>query len=99
MMRSMADFLTSGRFFYLARVAFDPPTSFCKKVFPAIDAWHARLAVAYFNHNNNNSIQPTVATNAFVQVLMMLRKTFIRDLVAHDGTPPLPSHLTTFSLL
>ncbi|SAM08894.1 hypothetical protein [Absidia glauca] len=34
--RSMADIPTYGRFFYLARAALDPPTSLCKKLFPAI---------------------------------------------------------------
>ncbi|SAL96514.1 hypothetical protein [Absidia glauca] len=37
LMRSMADFSTYGRFFYLARAALNPPTSLCKKLFPAID--------------------------------------------------------------
>jgi hypothetical protein len=31
--------------------------------------------------DNNNPIQPTVVTNAFVQVIMMLRKTFKNDSV------------------
>jgi hypothetical protein len=31
--------------------------------------------------NNNNPIQPTVYANASVQVIVMLRKTFIQDLV------------------
>ncbi|SAM08897.1 hypothetical protein [Absidia glauca] len=34
--RSMAGFPTYGRFFHIARAALDPPTSFCKKLFPAI---------------------------------------------------------------
>ncbi|SAM02324.1 hypothetical protein [Absidia glauca] len=36
LVRSMADFPTYGRFFYLARAALNPPTSPCKKLFPAI---------------------------------------------------------------
>ncbi|SAL95721.1 hypothetical protein [Absidia glauca] len=36
LVRSMADFPTYGRFFYLARAALNPPTSLCKKLFPAI---------------------------------------------------------------
>ncbi|SAL97273.1 hypothetical protein [Absidia glauca] len=36
MMGSMADFSTNGRFVYLARAALNPPTSLCKKLFPAI---------------------------------------------------------------
>ncbi|SAL98429.1 hypothetical protein [Absidia glauca] len=37
MVRSMAGFPTTyGRFFYLARAALNPPTSLCKKLFPAI---------------------------------------------------------------
>jgi hypothetical protein len=36
LVRSMAGFPTYGRFFYLARAALNPPTSLCKKLFPAI---------------------------------------------------------------
>ncbi|SAM03438.1 hypothetical protein [Absidia glauca] len=35
-MRPMTGFPTYGRFFYLARAALNPPTSLCKKLFPAI---------------------------------------------------------------
>ncbi|SAM07024.1 hypothetical protein [Absidia glauca] len=49
--------------------------------------------------DNNDPIQLTVAANAFVQVIMILRKTFYARLGVHDGTPPLPSHLATFNLL
>ncbi|SAL96408.1 hypothetical protein [Absidia glauca] len=34
--RSLAGFPTYTRFFYLARAALNPPTSLCKKLFPAI---------------------------------------------------------------
>ncbi|SAM04342.1 hypothetical protein [Absidia glauca] len=36
LVRSMADFPTFGRFFYLARAALNPPTSLCERLFPAI---------------------------------------------------------------
>ncbi|SAM07205.1 hypothetical protein [Absidia glauca] len=36
LVRSMAGFPTYGRLFYLARAALNPPTSLCKKLFPAI---------------------------------------------------------------
>jgi hypothetical protein len=36
LVRSMAGFPTYGRFFYLACAALNPPTSFWKKLFPAI---------------------------------------------------------------
>ncbi|SAM09480.1 hypothetical protein [Absidia glauca] len=36
LVRSMAGLLTYGRFFYIARAALNPPTSLCKKLFPAI---------------------------------------------------------------
>ncbi|SAM09572.1 hypothetical protein [Absidia glauca] len=36
LLRSMAGFPTYARFFYLARAALNPPTSLCKKLFPAI---------------------------------------------------------------
>ncbi|SAL96165.1 hypothetical protein [Absidia glauca] len=44
LVRSMAGFPTYDRFFYLARAALDPPTSLCKKLFPAIGERHDRLA-------------------------------------------------------
>jgi hypothetical protein len=77
----MACFPTYGRFFYLARAARDPPTCLFKKLFPAIDEWHDRLAAEELSPDNNNPIQPTVAKNAFVQVILMFRKTFIQDSV------------------
>ncbi|SAL97930.1 hypothetical protein [Absidia glauca] len=36
LVRSLAGFPTYDRFFYLARAALNPPTSLCKKLFPAI---------------------------------------------------------------
>ncbi|SAM00246.1 hypothetical protein [Absidia glauca] len=81
LVRSMAGFPTYGRFFYFARAALNSPTSLCKKLFPAIDEWHAQLAAKELSPDINNPIQPTVAANAFVQAIMMLRKTFIQDSV------------------
>ncbi|SAM01646.1 hypothetical protein [Absidia glauca] len=81
MMRSMAGYPTNGRPLYRARAALDPPTSLCKKPFPAIDEWHERLVVKELSPDNNNPIQPTVAANAFLQAIIMLRKTFIQDSV------------------
>jgi hypothetical protein len=46
---------------------------------PALDEWHDRLAAKELSIGD--PIQPTVAENAFLQVIMMLRKTFIRDSV------------------
>jgi hypothetical protein len=40
--------------------------SFCKKLFPAIDEWHDRLAAKELSSDNNDPIHPTVAANAFV---------------------------------
>jgi hypothetical protein len=71
----------NGRSFYLARTALDPPTSPCKKLFPAIDEWHDRQAAKELSPDNSDPIQPTVSTNANAQVIMMLRKTFIQDSV------------------
>ncbi|SAM09383.1 hypothetical protein [Absidia glauca] len=68
-----------SRFFYLARAALNPLTSLCKKLFLAIGEWHDRLAAKELSPGN--PIQPTVAENAFVQMIMMFRKTFIQDLV------------------
>jgi hypothetical protein len=36
LVQSIASFPTYGRFLYLARAALNPPTSLCKKLFPAI---------------------------------------------------------------
>ncbi|SAM03491.1 hypothetical protein [Absidia glauca] len=79
LVRSMAGFPTYGRFFYIARAALDPPTSLCKKLFPAIGEWPDRLVVKELS--TGDPIQPTVAENAFLQVIMMFRKTFIQDSV------------------
>ncbi|SAL96627.1 hypothetical protein [Absidia glauca] len=65
----MAGFPAYGRFFYLARAALDPPTSLCKKLFPAIGECHDRLAAEELSPGD--PIQPTVAENAFVQVVMI----------------------------
>ncbi|SAL97937.1 hypothetical protein [Absidia glauca] len=97
LVRSMAGFPTYGRFFYLARAALNPPTSLCKKLFPAIGEWHDRLATKELG--SGDPIQPTVAENAFVQVVMMFRKTFIQDSVLMMELHPLLSHLATFNLL
>jgi hypothetical protein len=70
----MADILTNVLFFYLARAALDPPTSPCKKLFPAIAESHDLLAAKELSPDKNAPIQLTVAANAFAQVIMMLRK-------------------------
>ncbi|SAL97513.1 hypothetical protein [Absidia glauca] len=97
LVQSMAGMPTYGRFFYIAHAALNPPTSLCKKLFPAIGEWHDRLVAKELSPGD--PIQPTVAENAFVQVIMMLRKNFYTRLGAHDGFPPLLSHMTTFNLL
>ncbi|SAM05752.1 hypothetical protein [Absidia glauca] len=73
----MAGFPTNGQSFYLARAVLNPPTSLCKKLFPAIGEWHDRLAAKELSPGD--PIQPNVAENAFVQMIMMFRKTFIQD--------------------
>ncbi|SAM03543.1 hypothetical protein [Absidia glauca] len=75
----MAGFSTDGRSFYLARPTLDSPTSLCKKLFPAINEWHTRLAVEELSPDNSNPIQLTVAANKSVQVIMMLRKTLLQN--------------------
>ncbi|SAM01705.1 hypothetical protein [Absidia glauca] len=57
----------------------NPPTSLCKKLFPVIGEQHDRLVAKELSPGD--PIQPTVAENAFVQVIMMFRKTFIQDSV------------------
>jgi hypothetical protein len=39
------------------------------------------LAVKKLSPGNNDPVKPTVAANAFVQVIMMLKKSFIQDSV------------------
>ncbi|SAM07878.1 hypothetical protein [Absidia glauca] len=79
LVRSMAGFPTYGRFFYFARAALNPPTSLCEKLIPAIGERQDRLVAKELNPGD--PIQPTVAENAFVQVIMMFGKTFIQDSV------------------
>jgi hypothetical protein len=66
-------------------------------LFPAIDEWHDRLAAKELSPDNDDSIQTAVAANAFVQVIMMLRKTFIQDSVLIMELRPY--HMATFNLL
>ncbi|SAM03425.1 hypothetical protein [Absidia glauca] len=68
-----------GQFFHLARTALNPFTSLCEKLFPAIGEWHDRLAAKELSPGN--PIQSVIAENAFVQVIIMFRKTFIQDSV------------------
>ncbi|SAM08506.1 hypothetical protein [Absidia glauca] len=94
LVRSIAGISTWGRFFYLALATLNPPTSLCKKLFPAIGESHDRLAAKELSPGH--SIQSTVA---FVQVIMMFRKAFIQDSVLMMEPHPLLSHLATFNLL
>jgi hypothetical protein len=72
---------TNGRSIYIACAALDPPTNLCEKLFPEIDEWQNRLAAKRPSFDNNDLIQPNVPANVFVQVIMMLKKTFIQDSV------------------
>jgi hypothetical protein len=74
--------------FILLVPTLDTPTSFCKKLFPMIDEWHDRRAAKKLSPDNNDPIQPNIAANAFVQVIMVLRKTFIQDSVLMMELPP-----------
>ncbi|SAM09537.1 hypothetical protein [Absidia glauca] len=69
----------NGRLPHLHVPPLNSPTSLCKKLFPAIDERHDRLAAK--ERSPGDPIQPTVAENAFVQVIMMFRKTFLQDSV------------------
>ncbi|SAM04919.1 hypothetical protein [Absidia glauca] len=100
MMRSMASFPTNGRSFYLARAALDPPTSLCKKLFPAVREWHDRLAAKELSHDNTSLFNlPSLPMHLFCTGDHDARKDVYTSLDAHDGTPPLPSHLTSFNFL
>jgi hypothetical protein len=96
--QSMVGFPTNGRPFYPARAALDPPTGLCRKLFSAIDEGHDRLTAKEPSPDNNNSIQSIVAANAFLQVIMVLRKTFTQDSVLMMELRPC-YHLATFNLL
>ncbi|SAL98668.1 hypothetical protein [Absidia glauca] len=77
--QSMAGLPTYGRFFYLARAALNPPTSLCKKLFPAIGertqswrsytTWRRWKCICTVDHD--------------------VQEDFYTRLGAHDGTPPL----------
>ncbi|SAM02013.1 hypothetical protein [Absidia glauca] len=69
--------LLHGRFFYIERATLNPLTTLCKKLFPAIGEGHDRLVAKELSPGD--PIRPTVAENASVQVIMMLRKTFIQE--------------------
>jgi hypothetical protein len=75
-MRPMADFPTNGRPFYLAHAGLIHLPDSAKSCCP-----RSTNSMTDTEFDNNNPIQPTVAANAFVQVIMMLRKTFIQDSV------------------
>ncbi|SAL97782.1 hypothetical protein [Absidia glauca] len=88
MMRMMAGFPTSTKSFYLARAALDPPAALCKKVFPEADQWCDRLAANQQNPDNGDPIESTVAVDAFLKMIMVLRKTFLQDSVSMMQVQP-----------
>jgi hypothetical protein len=47
------------------------PSNRRKKLFSPVDEWQDRLAAKEPSPDNNDFIQPTVAANAFVQVMVM----------------------------
>jgi hypothetical protein len=72
-MRSMAGFPTAEGHFYLPRAQVIPPESLIKKVFPYVDYWYDRMA--------NNRCQRTCAAKGFLELLKVLRVTFLQDSV------------------
>jgi hypothetical protein len=97
MAQSWAGFPTNDRSFYLACAALDPPTLW-QNLFPSIDERHDRLAAKELSPDNNNPIQPTVRQYICTDD-HDAQKAFYTRFGAHDGTPPLPTHLATFNLL
>jgi hypothetical protein len=73
----MADFFTNGQFFHLARVALThllaSARSCSRRSTNDMTDWRAKE----LSPDNSDHIQPTAAANAFVQVIIMLRKTLI----------------------
>jgi hypothetical protein len=66
-MRLMAGFPANDLFFCLECAALDPPTTLCKRLFPAFDEWHDRQAAKEISPDNNDPIQPNAAAVAFIQ--------------------------------
>jgi hypothetical protein len=67
-------------------------------LFPAIGEWQDRLAAK--EHKPGDPIQLTIAKNAFVQVIMMFRRTFIQDSVLMMKFPSaIPFGNIQFSLI
>jgi hypothetical protein len=57
------------------------------------------MAKKKLSPDNSNSCKSTVVANAFVQVIIDAQEDFYTRLGSYDGTPPLPSHLATFSFV
>ncbi|SAL99398.1 hypothetical protein [Absidia glauca] len=68
-MRLMAGFPTNGRSFYFARAALTHLPASARSC-----SRRSTNGMTDKELDNNNPIQPTVAANAFVQMIMMLRK-------------------------
>ncbi|SAM01858.1 hypothetical protein [Absidia glauca] len=72
LVRSMAGLPPWVRFFYLARAALNPPYQPLQEVVPG----DRRDQLAAKELSPGDPIQPVVAENAFVPVIIMFRKTF-----------------------
>jgi hypothetical protein len=81
LMRMMAGFPNTNRSFYLARATVDPPPTLCAQIFPEADMWNDRLMAKYQNPDNDDPIEATVAAGIFVDLMIMLRKSFLQDSV------------------
>ena len=73
MLRAMATFDANGRTFWLARDGVQPSETLLQKVFPWIDQWQARI--------DQGQGDKSVAADGFLQMLRVLRKTFLQDSV------------------
>lgn len=72
-MRTMAGFPSTEGHFYLSRAQILPSESLQRKVFPSVDHWYDRLAAG--------ACQQSAAARGFLELLKVLRITFLQDSV------------------
>lgn len=79
-MRAMAGFPTSEGHFYLSRAQLMPSQNLLKKVFPDVDYWYDRIA--------SGACQQTAAARGFLDLLKVLRISFLQDSVVMKERHP-----------
>ena len=82
MMRTMAGFPNQPGQFYSSHAAVDPPVEVSRKNFPPVDFWNDRMMAKQADEGNDDPVKVTVATQAFLSMMLQLRKSFIQDSVS-----------------